>query len=132
MAALLLHPMLPAAGHLRLVAVGSGPDEVTWTLDGREVARTADGEAASVEAGAGEHDLWAASPARGAWRALARPDEGTAGGAQQVVAWTALHPAETHQAAPTWALPVGAGAVALAVLVRPRMLLQVLRRARRA
>jgi hypothetical protein len=131
-AVLLLHPVLASDGHLRLVAVGTGHDDVAWTLDGREVARTADGQAASIAAPAGEHALWATSAARSEWRALARPDGGGPGGAEQVPAWTAVHSAEAQHAAPAWMLPVGTLGASLAVLVRPRMLLQALRRARRA
>jgi hypothetical protein len=133
-AALLLQPALAEDGALRLVAVGTGPEPVEWTLDGAVVARTADGEAARVNATAGAHELWAASNARGTWRALARPDfapEG--GGAQPVAAWTAVHEAEPGPAAGghAWLLPVGAAAGSVALLVRPRSLLQRWSRRRR-
>lgn len=137
-AALLLQPTLAADGDLRLVAVGTGGHAVDWTLDGRLVATTRDGEAASVPAGAGSHELWATSRANGDWRALARPDGAAVGGAGAVPAWTAVHDAELTSGWPSWAWPVAGAGAGLAVLVRPssfrrgvRSLLQALARLRR-
>jgi hypothetical protein len=132
-AALLLQPVLAEDGALRLVAVGTGPEPVEWTLDGAAVARTADGEAARIEVTAGPHELWASSAARGEWRALARPDAApSGGGAQPVVAWTALHEAEPPAAGHhAWLLPVGAALGCVGLLARPRSLLQRWSRRRR-
>lgn len=135
-AAVLLQPVLASDGQLRLVAVGVGGAEVDWTLDGRLVATTGDGEAASVPASAGEHELWATSRSQAAWRALARPDGAASGGAGAVPAWTAVHAAGDAGGAPPWTWPLAGLAAAGAVLVRPRILvrslLQALRRPRRA
>lgn len=132
-AALLLQPVLAEDGALRLVAVGTGPEPVEWTLDGEVVARTADGEAARVNATAGPHELWASSGARGAWRALARPDDPPpGGGVHPVAAWTAVHEAEEPAGRHAWLLPVGAAAGCAALLARPRSLLQRWSRRRRA
>jgi class 3 adenylate cyclase len=132
-AALLLQPVLAEDGPLRLVAVGTGDHPVEWTLDGRPVARTGDGEAARVEASAGPHELWASSAARGHWRVLARPDPAVLGGAEPVAAWTAVHEAEPPPAGRhAWLLPVGAAAGSAALLARPRSLLQRWSRRRRA
>ena len=130
-AAILLQPVLADDGDLRLVAVGTGGDDVTWSLDGRVVARTRDGEAARVDASAGPHELWASSASEGRWRALARPDGRPSGGAEVVPAWTAENEPAAAPARPTWLLPAGAAVGSAAVLVRPRSLLQALRRARR-
>lgn len=126
-AALLLQPVLAADGDLRLVAVGTGDVAVEWTLDGRLVATTRDGEAASVPAGAGPHELWATSRADGTWRALARPDGAAAGGAGAVPAWTAVHESEEAAGWPAWTWPVAGAAAAVAALVRPSAVLRALR-----
>lgn len=141
LAALLLHPTLAEDGHLRLVAVGVGDEAVEWSLDGQVVAVTADAEAARVPASAGPHELWATSRSESAWRALARPDDRPAAGAEVVPAWTAVHEPDSSEDGPTWLLPAGALAASVAVLVRPpqmatagaalRSLLQALRRPRR-
>lgn len=131
-AALLLHPAFAADGHLRLVAVGTGDSGVAWTLDGVEVAHTGDGQAASVPVTAGGHELWATSAASGRWRALARPETANPSGAVSVPAWTAVHEPEARHGWPPWMLPAGMAVAAVGVLVRPRMLLQALRRARSA
>ena len=141
LAALLLHPTLADDGHLRLVAVGTGGEDVEWSLDGEVVARTRDGEAARVAAGAGPHDLWATSASEARWRALARPDDAPESGAEVVPAWTAVHELAEPGSRPAWLLPVGAALGSVAVLVRPfqvgktyaalRSLLQALRRPRR-
>lgn len=89
-AVLLLQPALDADGPVRLVASGVGDDPVVWTLDGVEVARTQDREAAVVAVPAGLHDLRASGPAARAWMALARPD-GAGEGATYVPAWTAAN-----------------------------------------
>jgi hypothetical protein len=141
LAALLLHPALADDGHLRLVAVGTGDATVEWSLDGVVVAHSADGEAVRVEAAAGPHDLWASSPSDGRWRALARPDDRPASGAEVVPAWTAVHEPAQAGGRHTWLLPTGAVVGSAAVLVRPsqvrktcaalRSLLQGLPRLRR-
>lgn len=118
-AALLLQPVLAEDGDLRLVAVGTGGDEVTWTLDGRTVATTRDGEAAAIPASAGPHDLWATSEAQGPWRVLARPDGAVAGGAGPVPAWTAVNVEPGESGPPAWLWPVATLAAALLALVRP-------------
>ena len=130
-AALLLHPVLAEDGHLRLVAVGTGDDAVEWRLDGHPVATTGDGEAVSVPAVAGPHELWATSPAEGEWRALARPDGAVPGGAGAVPAWTAAHVPREEQGLPAWTWPSASAAAALAALVRPRSVLQAWNRRRR-
>jgi hypothetical protein len=131
-AALLLQPVLAEDGPLRLVAVGTGPEPVEWTLDGEVVARTADGEAARIDVAAGPHDLWAASAARGRWRVLARPDPAPAGGgAEAVAAWAAVHEPEPEPGGHAWLLPVGAALGCVALLARPRSLLQRWSRRRR-
>ncbi len=142
LAALLLHPTLAEDGHLRLVAVGIGDDAVEWSLDGEVVAETRDGQAARVPASAGPHDLWATSASEDQWRALARPDDRPAAGAEVVPAWTAVHEAAHEGRGRGWMLPAGALAGSMAVLVRPqqvgkactalRSLLQALRRPRRS
>ncbi|MHB1262053.1 MAG: hypothetical protein ACYC2H_10100 [Thermoplasmatota archaeon] len=141
LAALLLHPTLADEGHLRLVAVGTGDETVTWSLDGKVVATTRDGEAARVPATAGPHDLWASSESEARWRALARPDDRPAAGAEVVPAWTAVNEPAAASGGGSWMLPAGALAGSVAVLVRPqqvgkagaalRSLLQALRRPRR-
>jgi hypothetical protein len=139
LAAVLLHPALADDGHLRLVAVGTGGEDVEWRLDGQLVATTRDGEAARVPASAGPHELWASSAAEGRWRVLARPDDRPAsGGAEVVPAWTAEHEPPPSPGGPTWLLPAGAALGSAAVLVRPaqtyaalRSLLQGLPRPRR-
>jgi hypothetical protein len=135
-AAVLLQPVLADDGPLRVVAVGTGDDPVDWTLDGRLVATTADGEAASVPASSGPHELWATSRSDAAWRALARPDPSSPGGAAAVPAWTAVNvPAASDRALPSWTYPVASAAVAGLLLVRPparvRSLLQGRGRRRR-
>lgn len=130
-AALLLQPVLAEEGDLRLVAVGTGGHRVEWTLDGHHVASTADGEAATVPAGAGPHELWAVSGAEGAWRALARPDGAAAGGAGAVPAWSALHAPAEPAGPPAWAWPLACASAAALALVRPRSLLQAWARRRR-
>lgn len=87
---LLLHPVLEDAGPLRLVAAGVGDGEVAWNVDGVEVARTGDREAAVLDLAAGPHEVRATGPASRAWDALARPD-GPAAGATYVPAWSASH-----------------------------------------
>jgi hypothetical protein len=131
-AALLLHPVLAEDGDLRIVAVGTGAEEVTWTMDGNVVATTRDGEAVSVPAGAGPHELWATSPADGAWRALARPDGAVPGGAGAVPAWTAVYVPQEDKELPTWTWPAAGAAAAVASLVRPRSVLQAWGRRRRS
>jgi hypothetical protein len=141
LAALLLHPALADDGHLRLVAVGTGPDGVEWSLDGAVVAHSADGEAVRVEASAGPHELWATSRSEGPWRALARPDDRPPSGAEVVPAWTAVHEPLPAASRHTWLLPMGAVVGSAAVMVRPpqvrkayaalRSLLQALPRLRR-
>jgi hypothetical protein len=144
LAALLLHPTLAEDGHLRMVAVGTGEGPegaVEWSLDGQLVATTRDGEAARVEAAAGPHELWASSPSESRWRALARPDDRPATGAEVVPAWTAVHEPAPASPRHTWMLPAGALVGGVAVLVRPlqvrrtcaalRSLLQGVRRPRR-
>lgn len=122
-AAVLLQPVLAEDGPLRLVAVGTGDDVVDWTLDGRLVATTGDGEAASVAASAGPHELWATSRSDAAWRALARPDGASPGGATAVPAWTAVNvPSEPATALPAWTYPAASAAVAGLLLVRPSRL----------
>ncbi|MFA5943667.1 MAG: hypothetical protein WC876_04280 [Candidatus Thermoplasmatota archaeon] len=131
LAALLLHPALADDGHLRLVAVGTGDEAVEWSLDGEVVARTRDGEAARVAASAGPHELWASSASEGRWRVLARPDDRPPAGAELVPAWTAVHEPLESVDRPSWLLPAGAAVGSAAVLVRPRSLLEALRRLRR-
>lgn len=128
-AILVLQPVLAEDGQLRLVAADVGDDVVVWTLDGVEVARTSDREAAVVNVSAGVHELRATSPARGAWHALARPD-GSAQGAAFVPGWSAMHEAEARDPAghgPQWwgrlpPLPLAVGCVALVLLAWPRRL----------
>ncbi|HUR25823.1 MAG TPA: hypothetical protein VM327_07415 [Candidatus Thermoplasmatota archaeon] len=142
LASLLLHPALSDDGHLRLVAIGTDGETVEWSLDGAVVAHTGDGEAAVVSASSGEHELWATSAAEGRWRALARPDDRPAAGAEVVPAWTTEHePVDAAASRPGWLLPAGAALGSAAVMVRPvrmkktgaalRSLLQALRRPRR-
>jgi hypothetical protein len=142
LAALLLQPWLADDGHLRLVAVGVGDERVEWMLDGQVVATTGDGEAIRVPAAAGPHELWVSSASDEPWRALARPDDRPAAGAEPVSAWMAVHEPSGTRERPTWLLPAGAVVGGAAVLVRPfqvkkasvavRSLLQALRRLRRA
>ena len=141
LAALLLHPALAEDGHLRLVAVGTGDETAEWSLDGEVVAVTRDGEAVRVPASAGPHDLWVTSESEARWRALARPDDRPAAGAEVVPAWTAVHEPPPAGGGRSWMLPAGALAGSAAVLVRPsqlgkagaalRSLLQALLRPRR-
>ena len=131
LAALFLHPTLADDGHLRLVAVGTGDEVVEWSLDGEVVARTRDGEAGRVAVSAGPHDLWASSASNEPWRILARPDDSPEAGAAVVPAWTAVHEPVASSAKPSWLLPAGAAVGSAAVLVRPRSLLEGLRRLRR-
>jgi Penicillin-Binding Protein C-terminus Family len=127
-AALLLQPVLADDGELRFVAVGVGAEPVTWVMDGVEVATTRDREAVSVGAAAGRHEVWAVSDARGPWRALVRPADPPPDGAVIVPAWTAVHEPTPDSGWPSWALPLAATVAAVAVLVRPRSLLQAARR----
>lgn len=143
---LLLQPVLDEAGPMRLVAADVGDAEVVWSLDGVEVARTHDREAAVVDVAAGSHELRAASTASGGWTALARPD-GVGDGATFVQGWVAVHEATdatTGGLAPAssgapeqrgWDLPalslmLGAGALLLAAWPG-RSGLEALRRLRR-
>ena len=137
-AVLVLQPVLDADGPLRVVATGVGEHEVVWLLDGQEVARTGDREAATLAVPAGPHELRAVSNATGRWTAMARPD-GEAAGATYVPAWTAT--AEGEPLAPAAAssgrlrappLAIGLGVLALVLLVAPgRSGLEALRRLRR-
>lgn len=88
LAALLLHPVLAEEGDLRLVATGTGDAPVAWHLDGERVAVTHAGDAVTVHAPAGNHDLWAVTAHEGPWEALARPD-GPSSGAAYVPGWWA-------------------------------------------
>lgn len=134
---LLLSPTLAEPGELRLVATGLGDEPVVWVLDGVEVARTRDREAATIAVGTGLHALQAFSNATGRWQAVARPDP-AGDGAAYVPAWTATHdpaPAADHGWA-TWprnGLSWALGGLALVVLGWPgRRGLEVLRRRPRA
>lgn len=137
-AVLVLQPVVDADGPVRLVATGVGPEEVTWLLDGVEVARTGDREAAVVHATAGPHELRAASNATGRWTAMARPD-GEAHGAAYVAAWSATHEGVGLAAAGSgrsWPqappLALGLGVLALLLAAWPgRSGLEALRRLRR-
>lgn len=125
-AVLVLQPVLAEDGQLRLVAADVGDESVTWALDGVEVARTTDREAAVVNVSAGVHELRVTSAARGAWHALARPD-GTADGAAFVPGWSALHePEPAGTGRPWWdrlpSLPLALGSLALVLLAWPRRL----------
>lgn len=135
LAVLLLHPVLDHDGDLRLVAAGTGEDDITWHVDGVRVGTVGDREPLVVAVAAGAHDVSATSPATGRWTALARP-EGTPDGAQYVAAWTATHEAEPAPARSArqvpW-LPVGLGVAAALLLVTPgRRGLEAARRRRRA
>lgn len=133
---LVLQPVLAEDGALRLAATGVGDAEVTWLLDGAEVARTADREATVVAVAAGVHELRAVSEAQGRWTAMARPD-GSGDGAAYVPAWAATHEpalrpasAEGHLWRPS--LPLGLAVLALVMLAWPgRSGLEALRRLRR-
>jgi hypothetical protein len=114
--ALLLQPVLAEDGNLRFVAVGV------------EVAVTHDREAVVVAATAGRHDVWAVSEADAAWRALARPADAPPDGAAIVPAWTAVHQPVRGPPWPSGLLPLASALAAVAVLVRPRSLLQAARR----
>ena len=142
---LVLQPVLAEDGPLRLVAGDIGDESVTWMLDGVEVARTGDREAAVVNVSAGVHELRVSSPARGAWHALARPD-GSAEGAAFVPGWSASHEPEPRaDGGSEWldrlpSVPFALAAVALVLLAWPtrgkagelgRRGLEALRRARR-
>lgn len=139
---LLLQPVLEADGPLRLVAADVGDAEVVWSLDGIEVARTRDREAAVVEVAGGPHELRAASTAQGAWMAMARPD-GAGEGATFVPGWVAVHEpgaaslgtkADAAGAAPrAWpSVPLMLAAGALLLAAWPgRSGLEALRRLRR-
>lgn len=124
LAVLLLQPVLADDGPLRLVAADVGDEEVTWTLDGVEVARTGDREAVVVNVSAGVHELRASGPERGPWHALARPD-GTADGAAFVAGWSASHDPvpRTGDGSPWWSwlppLHLALGAAALVLLAWP-------------
>jgi hypothetical protein len=88
LAVLLLNPVLEEPSALRMVAVGTGPEPVEWLLDGRVVATTLDGEAVTVQAGPGEHEVVARSRAAVRWTALVR-SEPLGPGMSYVPAWTA-------------------------------------------
>jgi hypothetical protein len=90
LAVLLLHPVLDAAGPVRLVAAGTGDEPVRWVVDGRLLATTADGEATDVVLSAGGHEVKAESAATGDWRALARADP-SGREWRAVPAWSASH-----------------------------------------
>lgn len=136
-AVLVLQPVLLEDGPLRVVASGVGDDEVVWTLDGVEVARTLDREAAVVHVAAGAHELRATSTAQGAWHALARPD-GAAEGAAFVPGWSATHdPVDREPDDARWwgrmpPLPLALGALALMLLVWPEGLAGLQRWRKRA
>jgi hypothetical protein len=136
-AVLVLQPVLAEDGPLRIVASGVGDDEVVWSLDGVEVARTHDREAAVVAVGAGAHELRATSAAQGAWHALARPD-GAGDGAAFVQGWSATHePVEQESHDATWwgrmpPLPLALGSLALVLLAWPRRLAGLQRWRKRA
>lgn len=112
-ATLMLQPFLAEPGPLRLVAVGTGPDTVEWSLDGAVVATTRDGEAAHVNASAGEHSIVARTAHEGPWSALVR-SEPAGPGIEYVPAWTAHWDAPVTSASrvPAQGLPLapmGAG-----------------------
>jgi hypothetical protein len=137
-AVLVLQPVLAEDGDLRLVAAGVGDDPVVWTLDGVEVARTADREAAVVNVSAGVHELRASSAATGAWHALARPD-GLADGAAFVPGWSARHEPEPSPGGADGSrwdrlppLPLALGATALLLLAWPSRLAGLRRWRKRA
>ena len=137
-AVLVLHPVLDADGPVRVVATGVDGHEVVWLLDGQEVARTGEREAATLQVPAGPHELRAVSNATGRWTAMARPD-GEAAGAAYVPAWSATH--DGSPLAPAAAtsgrvrappLAVGLAVLALVLLAAPgRSGLEALRRLRR-
>ncbi len=133
-AILLLQPVLAEDGPLRIAASGVDGHEVAWTLDGVEVARTTDREAAVIQVPAGAHELRAASSARGAWHALARPD-GAADGAAFVPAWSATHEATPPDGASGRGVPpvpLVLGLASAILLAWPRRRgLEARRRARR-
>ncbi len=136
-AVLVLHPALAADGPVRVAATGVGDAEVAWMLDGLEVARTGDREAAVVQVAAGAHELRAVTLADGRWTAVARPD-GEAAGAAYVPAWSATHEPAPGPSPPgrAWLdrppLALGLGLLAVLLLAWPgRSGLEALRRLRR-
>ena len=134
-AVLLLQPVLAEEGEVRLVAAGVGRDEVVWHVDGVEIARTGDREAATAFLAAGEHEVAAHGPAGARWQALARLD-GPAAGAAYVPAWTAVHePVDAPRGSgaidlSAWPVALAVAAVGLAAWPRRRGL-EARRRARR-
>lgn len=136
-AILLVHPTLTDDGSLRVAATGVNDDVVVWSLDGVEVARTKDRQAATIPVEAGEHDLQASSKAPGRWQMMARLD-GAAEGAAYVPAWTAVHEPASAPSVPNSQrqpppLALGLAITAAALLLWPgRRGLEALRRRRRA
>lgn len=119
-ASLFLHPVLEEDVALRFVARGVGDGSVEWYLDGVLVATTGDAEAVRVDAGAGEHDVWARTDHDGAWRALVRPEPRNGTGAAYVPSWVAEHPGRPAQGGvPDW-LPWALGGLGAGALVWPR------------
>jgi len=115
--ALLLAVELDEPGPVRLASAGT-PTPVVWLQDGREVARTSDGDAATIALPAGRVELWAKNPTRGAWMAVARP-EPSGDGFAYTPAVVAHAPPQPPAATWTQWAPAAA-ALALALLAVPR------------
>lgn len=109
-ALLLVQPTLEAPGTLRLVA--TGPQEVTWIVDGREVATTTAREATLVEVPAGPHAVVARTGHQGPWQVVVRLDR-PGPGISYVPAWSAASPGEV-QIVPETAAALTAAALVLA------------------
>lgn len=112
-----LEPFLDEPGTLRLAS--SGPDPVSWTLDGRPVGWTRDGEPLEVAAGAGAHQAWAEGPSAALAMARAEPVSGDS--VAWVPAWSTRVPEPAGEPAlPRWAVPIGLLCAAILVLRRSK------------
>ena len=118
LSALFLQPVLDEPTPLRLVALGA---DVSWELDGLVVARTQDGQAATVLVDQGSHELWVTSQERNDWQAFARPEPVGHEGAAFVAGWSARHeaPADGDGGA-GWFAPLALAGLGVALLAFPR------------
>lgn len=114
-----LHAGLTEPADLRLVAAGTGPAPVDWSVDGAWVATTMDHEGAQIHVLAGVHRIAADSHSSHPWTAMVRLAP-VADGLAYVPAWTALVPGEAVQPIPSGWLGVPASLAAALLVARSK------------